>query len=101
MDDGKLIVEIGTDRENDDMQSEINKIVKWCETWSMELSPEKCKVMHLGKQTNPNDYFIARKKQGITDCERDFGVLVSSDGTWHEQTNSSALNYCIKSLLPN
>ena len=29
---------------------------------SMELSSEKCKVMHLGKQTNPEDYFIAGKK---------------------------------------
>ena len=50
-DDGKLIVELGTDWGDDDMQSDINKIVKWWKTWSMELSPEKCKVMHLGKQT--------------------------------------------------
>ena len=35
-DDGKLIVELRTDRDNDDMQSDMNKIVKWCESWSME-----------------------------------------------------------------
>ena len=29
-DDGKLIIELGTDRDDDDMQSDINKIVKWC-----------------------------------------------------------------------
>ena len=40
-DDGKLIVELGTDRDDDDMQHNINMIVKWCETWYMELSPEK------------------------------------------------------------
>ena len=56
----------------------------------MELSPEKCKVMHLGKQSNPKDYFIAEKKQGVTECERDLGVLVSSDGMWHEQVSSLA-----------
>ena len=72
------------------MQSDINKIVKWCKTWSMELSPEKCKVMHLGTQTNPEDYFIAGKKLGVTECERDLGVLVSSDGTWHEQVITAA-----------
>ena len=49
-DDGKLIIELGADRDDDDMQSNINKIVKWCKTWSMELTPEKCKGMHLGKQ---------------------------------------------------
>ena len=43
--------EIGTNRGNYDMQSDINKIFKWCETLSMELNPEKCKVLHLGKQT--------------------------------------------------
>ena len=40
-DDGKLIVELRADRDDGDMQSDINKIVKWCETWSMKLSPEK------------------------------------------------------------
>ena len=35
-DDGKLIVELVTDREDDDMQSYVNMIVKWCEIWSME-----------------------------------------------------------------
>ena len=32
MDDGKLIVELGTDGDDDDRQSDINKKVKWCET---------------------------------------------------------------------
>ena len=45
-DDGKLIVELGTDLNDDDMQSDINKIVECYGTWSMELSPERCKVMH-------------------------------------------------------
>ena len=69
------------------MQFDINKIVKWFYTWSMELSPEKCKIMHLRKQIKPEDYLIAGKKIDITE---DLGVLVSSDGTWHEQVNSGA-----------
>ena len=48
------------------------------------LSPEKCKIMHVGKQTNPEEFFIAGKKIGVTECERYLGVLVSSDGTCHE-----------------
>ena len=36
----------------------------------MQLSLEKCKVMHLGKQTNPEDYFIAGKMNGVKECER-------------------------------
>ena len=44
------------------MQIDIDKIVEWCKTWSMELSPEKCKFMHLGKQSSLKDYFIAAEK---------------------------------------
>ena len=33
---------------------------------------------------------MQEKKIGVTECERDLGVLVSSDGTWHEQVNSAA-----------
>ena len=75
-DDGKLIVELGTDRDDDGMQSYINRVVKRCEAWSMEVSPKKCKVMNLGKQSNPEDYFTAELKIGVTECERDLGVLV-------------------------
>ena len=38
------------------MQSDINNIVKWCETRSMEISSEKCKVMHSEKVTNPEEH---------------------------------------------
>ena len=75
-DDGKLIVELEIDRDDKDKQYVINRIVKWCETWSMEISPEKCKIMHLGKQTNPEDYFIAGKKIDVTECEIYVGVLI-------------------------
>ena len=72
------------------MQADINRIVEWCDTLSMELSPEKCKIIHLGKQNNSKKYFTADRKLGTTECERDLGVLVSSDGTYHEQLCSAA-----------
>ena len=41
------------------MQNDINRIVEWCVTWSMELISEKCKVIHLGKQSQTMDYLIS------------------------------------------
>ena len=72
------------------MQYDKNKIVEWYETWSMKLSLDKCKVMHLGKRSNPEDSFIAGKKLNVTKCERDLGVLVSADGTLRAKVNSAA-----------
>ena len=45
--DGKLIVDLRNDRDDGDVQSHINRIVKWCEAWSMEPCPEKYKGMHF------------------------------------------------------
>ena len=56
----------------------------------MKLSPKICKVMQLGKQTNSEDYFIVEKNIVVTEYDRDFGVLISSDGTWHKKVNSAA-----------
>ena len=46
--------------------------------------------MHLGKQKNPEDYFMAGKKMGVTESKGDLSFLVSFDGTWNEQINSAA-----------
>ena len=46
--------------------------------------------MHFENQKDPKDYIIAGRKLGTTDCERDLGILVSSDGTWHELIYSAA-----------
>ena len=56
--------------------------------------------MHFGKQTNPEDYFIAGKKLGVTECERDLGALVLSDGKWHEQDNSAASKAETNTITP-
>ena len=61
------------------MKNDIDKIFEWCKTWSMEICPEKCKIMHLGRQSSLKDYFVYEKKLGVTNCERDLGVLVSSN----------------------
>ena len=57
------------------MQADIYRIIELCQTWSMELSSEKRKIMHLGNQNDLKDYFIADRKLGTTDCERDLRVL--------------------------
>ena len=43
------------------MQNDIDKIVEWRNTWSMEITTEKFKVIRLGKQFSPKDYFVAEK----------------------------------------
>ena len=91
-DDGKLIVELGADLDDDNTQSDINRIVEFCETWTMKLSLDKCKVIDFGIQSNPKDYFFGGKRIDVTECNTDLDVLVSSDdklatSVWNHQKN--------------
>ena len=65
-DNGKIIVALWTDRDNDDMQSDINKIINWCETWSMKFSQETC----TQGQTNPEEYLIAWKRYVLQNVKK-------------------------------
>ena len=77
-------------QDNDAMQADIHRIVEWCETSSMDLSPKKYKVMHLGKHIYPKDHFIADRKLNTTKCEMGYGFKSLRIGTWHEQIFSAA-----------
>ena len=60
-DDGKFTVELGIDRDDDCMKSEINRIVKWSVTWSMELITEKDNAIWY--TIKPRRLFHFRKKE--------------------------------------
>ena len=55
-DDGRLIIELGADRDDDHMQYDI------------EVYGAKSREMHLGNQSNTENYFIAENKIGVTVC---------------------------------
>ena len=46
--------------------------------------------MHSGKKQTQRIISLQEKKIDVTEFERDLGVLVWFDGTWHEQVSSTA-----------
>ena len=60
-DDTKLIATIRSDQSNQDqakLQSDIDKVKKWCKKWQIVLKNKKCKVMNIGKGNNSGKYTI-------------------------------------------
>ena len=55
----------------------------------MELSPEKFKVMHLGKFKS-RGFFHCRKKGRCNRMRKRSGCSRLVEGTWHKQVNSAA-----------
>jgi hypothetical protein len=79
-DDVKLYRVVRSDTDSYSIQNTLNHIQNWCKTWQIELSINKCNVLHLGKINPKKDYFIEGKVlTNATQC-RDLGVLMTEDG---------------------
>lgn len=67
------------------LQADLNSVVKWTDAWLMRLHTGKCLVIHCGRN-NPHHKYSIRDTSTDTlipletsKCERDLGVLISSD----------------------
>jgi hypothetical protein len=78
-DDTKGAKVIRSPEDRDKMQTALDCLCDWAETWGMAFNYGKCKVMHVGKK-NPNyEYFMRGTKVSTTEEERDVGVTVSAN----------------------
>ena len=96
-DDSKIIGEINSERDYEELQQDIDKAVVWAKTWLMRFNIKKCKVLHVGKQsrTRSSNVYLMTDDNGDqhelaeTVLERDLGILVSNDLKWKSQTEAA------------
>ena len=62
-----------------ELQQTLNRLCEWARTWGMAFNVAKCHVMHLGQHNPRNKYLMDGITLGTTECERDIGVLVTSN----------------------
>ena len=78
-DDTKLFTrtkEIG-DKQN--VQDDIDKLVKWSEKWQMLFNFGKCKCLHIGPGNANMNYAMGGTILSITVKEKDLGVTMNAD----------------------
>ena len=61
------------------LQSRVNKIAEWADTWRMEINPAKSKIMHIGKNNPGLPYFINGSEIATVTTEKDIGFWISDD----------------------
>ena len=87
-DDVKIYRSICSSKDNESLQSTLDKISLWCSRWKLKLSTSKCITLHLGKN-NPNFiYTLNREKLETEKSCRDLGVLVSEDCKFSKHINN-------------
>ena len=79
------IIRIIEDESSDNLQRNIDSVTKWTKEWLMKLNSRKYKVIHFMNKNLRSENCIddltteQRIKLYVSECERDLGVLVSSD----------------------
>jgi hypothetical protein len=87
-DDTKLY---NTPTNNDAMQTDINVLVEWSDTWNLYFNANKCKVLHIGSSNPEKDYVMKNdnKEVNITKCkeEKDLGVFFDTSLSFDQHIN--------------
>jgi ribonuclease P/MRP protein subunit RPP40 len=83
-DDTKIIAKAVSYEDKENLQSDINYLVLWCNTWLMSLNVDKCKIMHICKSNTQHTYTMDTNNGQTnvlakTAIERDLGVIISAD----------------------
>ena len=99
-DDTKLWRAMNSESDCEILQSDIDKLNNWCHANNMKLHPDKCKVISI-KASSKNDdillhtlpfanfsYTIGDSVMDYQNSEKDLGVLVNNEFTWHEHQQS-------------
>lgn len=80
-DDTKIFNTISQKEDKTQLQSDLNKLSQWSDTWLLKFHPDKCKHMHIGKPgPEPDSKYTLKSTilQKVTE-EKDIGVIIDSE----------------------
>ena len=85
-DDTKLFATVPEN--NAALQQDLSNLQNWSEKWQLRFNTTKCKVMHLGNQAEPSDYFMLANNElnalETVHMEKDLEVNVDDELNFEE-----------------
>ena len=82
-DDTKLFAVANDDDNCASIQTDLNSLSKWSDTWQLRFNAAKCKRMHIGQNNQHHQYFMQENGMATTITEvteeKDLGVTFSND----------------------
>jgi len=75
-DDTKLGQVMRGEEDRGQLQAALTGLEEWAATWGMEFQVGKCKIMHVGRSNPGYEYQMGGSTLGVTEEERDIGMVV-------------------------
>ncbi|KAF2353570.1 Reverse transcriptase domain [Trinorchestia longiramus] len=91
-DDTKLCHRAFTERDRATIQSDLNRLLHWTETWQMNFNTEKCSVMHVGANYRHFQHTMYDITIETVHQQRDLGVIVTENLKHDKQVEKSVKN---------
>ena len=89
-DDTKLISVIKNPLDLTNLQQDIDSLSHWANDWLMEFNEEKCKAMVINNKHFNVSLSMNSRALGMTDKERDLGIVLCSNLKWNHQATLAA-----------
>ncbi len=94
-DDTKLFTQIKDESDVAKLQDDIDNLQAWADAWQLRFNPEKCKVLHLGRNNQRANYTMTtvagdRLELQSTDLEKDLGVWIDPSLTFSSHCETQA-----------
>ena len=94
-DDTKIFTSVYDNDDQSNLQENLSKLETWAERWQMRFHPQKCKVMHIGKETEEFQYTMKTDGNSVNleyvKEEKDLGVVIDNSLSF-EQHCDAAIN---------
>jgi len=87
-DDTKVMSKVNNSTDKLILQKDLQSAYEWSKSWLLEFNLLKCVVMHYGSNNPRHTYEMGPKTLSESSCERDLGVIFSSDLKWKQQVLS-------------
>ena len=89
-DDTKLYSRVSSTGEAALLQSDIQALSRWSNTWLISFNQSKCKILHLGQTNQGFPYTMGDIPLDNTSVEKDLGVHIDTNLKFREHASSAA-----------
>ena len=90
-DDTKIFNKIDNRNDQTKLQENLFKLEKWAETWQMRFHPEKCNVLHIGKDMDEFTYTMTAHNQPVeleyTKKEKHLGIIIDDTLSFEQHSD--------------
>ena len=84
-DDTKLYRSVSHLSDSNALQEDLNAAVSWADEWQLRFNADKCKVLHIGRANQSQEYCMKGAQLEAVAAEKDLGIYVDSDLKFRRQ----------------